>query len=126
MHLDRLVELRAGEAPHERDRLGGLILALAVDLGEALGVAPSVGAHDATSTPIERAVPGDDLRRLLDVVRVQVRELALGDLAQLRLGDRADLHAVGLARALGDVEAPGGSAPRPGGVFVMNVNERSS
>jgi hypothetical protein len=37
-------------------------------------------------------------------VRVQVVELALGDLAQLLLGDRADLHAVGLARALADAQ----------------------
>src|SRR3954468_14002157 len=44
----------------------------------------------------------DDLRRLVDVVRVEVGELALGDLADLRLGDPRHLLAVRLARALLD------------------------
>ena len=56
VHLDRLVELRAGQLGDERHRLGGLVLAFAVDLPELVGVAASV-AHEATSTPIERAVP---------------------------------------------------------------------
>src|SRR4029077_684180 len=47
---------------------------------------------------------GDDLRGGVDVVRVEIGELLFGDLAQLRLGDRADLHAVGLARALADAQ----------------------
>ena len=42
VQLDRLVELRARQAAHERDRLGGLVLALAVDLRELLGVAFAV------------------------------------------------------------------------------------
>src|SRR3954470_6174144 len=46
--------------------------------------------------------PLDDLRGLVDVVRVEVGELALGDLAHLRLGDPRDLVAVRLARALLD------------------------
>src|SRR5690606_12559159 len=37
---------------------------------------------------------GDDLRRRLDVVRVQIRHLGLRDLADLRLGDLADLVGV--------------------------------
>ncbi len=57
VHLDRLVELGGRQAAHERDRLGRLVFALAVDLGERLCVAAAVLAHDATSTPIERAVP---------------------------------------------------------------------
>src|SRR3954449_13179444 len=44
----------------------------------------------------------DDLRRLVDVVRVEVGKLALGDLAHLRLRDLRDLVAVRLARALLD------------------------
>src|SRR3954454_3878052 len=47
----------------------------------------------------------DDLRRLVDVVRVEVGKLALGDLAHLRLRDPGDLLAVRLAGALLD---PGG------------------
>src|SRR3954449_10831066 len=46
--------------------------------------------------------PGDDLRRLVDVVRVEVGELALGDLAHLVLRETRDLVAVRLARALLD------------------------
>src|SRR3954462_5453298 len=42
----------------------------------------------------------DDLHRLVDVVRVQVGHLGLGDLPHLVAADRADLLAVGLARAL--------------------------
>ena len=42
VHLDRLVELGAGQAAHQRDGLGGLVLALAVDLRELLGVALAV------------------------------------------------------------------------------------
>ena len=58
VHLDRLVELRALELLDERDRLGGRVLALAVDLGLGLDVRLSVlGHHATTSTPIERAVP---------------------------------------------------------------------
>ena len=63
----------------------GLVLALAVDLREQLRVAAPRAAHEATSTPIERAVPAMILRGLLDVVGVQVLELALRDLAQLLL-----------------------------------------
>src|SRR5919199_5533509 len=54
----------------------------------------------------------DDLRRLVDVVRVEVGELALGDLAQLRLADPRDLLAMRLARALVD---PGGLLDEHGG-----------
>ena len=58
VQLDRLVELRAGEALDERDRLRGLVLALALDLPQRLGEALAVlGAHEATSTPIDLAVP---------------------------------------------------------------------
>src|SRR3954451_15052339 len=46
--------------------------------------------------------PLDDLRGLVDVVGVQIGELALGDLANLRLGDPRHLLAVRLARALLD------------------------
>ena len=43
---------------------------------------------------------GDDLRRLVDVVGVEVFLLGLGDLADLIEGDLADLLGVRLARAL--------------------------
>src|SRR3954451_18347730 len=46
--------------------------------------------------------PLDDLGGLVDVVRVQVLQLALGDLPDLGLGDPRDLVAVRLAGALLD------------------------
>src|SRR5579875_1900303 len=59
VHLHALVELRAREAAHERDRLRRLVLALAIDLLHVLAVTAAVvdGHQDATSTPIDRAVP---------------------------------------------------------------------
>src|SRR5690349_16735506 len=51
-------------------------------------------AHRASGT-------GDDLGGLLDVVRVEVLELRLGDLADLRGRQPADLRLVRLAGALG-------------------------
>src|SRR5439155_22627292 len=47
---------------------------------------------------------GDDLRRLVDVARVQVLQLRLGDLAHLRPREPADLAAVGLGGALLEAE----------------------
>ena len=42
----------------ERHRVGGRVLALAIDLGERLAVRLAVLSHQATtSTPMERAVP---------------------------------------------------------------------
>jgi len=57
-----------------------------------------------TSIDSSNFAPLDDLGRLIHVVRVEIGELALGDLAQLRLRDRAHLGAVGLARTLGDAQ----------------------
>jgi len=56
--LDGLVEFGGGETAHEGDGLGGLVFTLAIDAGDGLQVAASVlGTNEATSTPIERAVP---------------------------------------------------------------------
>src|SRR5436190_3625311 len=57
VNLDRLIKRGAAETAHQRDRLAGRVLVLAVDLREALAVAPAMAPHEATSTPIERAVP---------------------------------------------------------------------
>ena len=113
--LDRLVELRRGELGHERQRLGGRVLAFAVDLPELLGVTASV-AHRGDVHPHRAGRPGDDLGRLLDVVGVEVLELALGDVAELLLGDGADLRAVGLGRALVDVDRLTDQHRRRGGL----------
>ena len=101
VHLDGLVELGRLEVLEDPDRLGGLVGVLAIDLGQIRAIALAVLGHQpVTSTPIERAVPSMILRSLVHVVRVQVGHLLLGDLTHLRLGDRADLVAVRLARAL--------------------------
>ena len=85
MHLDRLVELGRLEVLDDRHRLRGLVGVLAVDLLEVLAVALAVLGHQpVTSTPIERAVPSMILRGLVDVVGVEVGQLLLGDLADLR------------------------------------------
>src|SRR4051794_5761878 len=56
--LDGLVELRAPGLLDESDRLGGRVLALAVDLVARLEELLAVARHyRPTSTPIERAVP---------------------------------------------------------------------
>src|SRR4051794_211995 len=55
--LDGLVERRALGVLDQGDRLGGRVLALAVDLPARLQELPAVARHQATSTPIERAVP---------------------------------------------------------------------
>src|SRR5512132_1406432 len=46
----------------------------------------------------------DDLHRLLDVTRVQILELRLGDRADLIAREPADFLAVRLSRSLGDPE----------------------
>src|SRR5437588_2210591 len=58
-------------------------------------------AHPSNHLHAHRARrAGDDVLGRLDVVGVQVLHLALGDLAQLVLGDRAHLFSVGLGGAL--------------------------
>ena len=54
--LDGLVELRRVHRLHERDLLGGWVLAGAIDLLAKLPVALAP-LHPDTSTPIDRAVP---------------------------------------------------------------------
>src|SRR3954454_16235485 len=55
--LDGLVELRGLGLLEERDGLSGQVLALTVDLAAGLQELLAVPRHQATSTPIERAVP---------------------------------------------------------------------
>ena len=57
VHLDGLVELRARELLDQRDRLGGRVLALAIEALLDVDVRLPVLRHHTTSTPIERAVP---------------------------------------------------------------------
>ena len=71
-----------------------------------LPVGLAVPGHlSTTSTPIERAVPAMIFAAWSTSCALRSGSLLLGDLAQLRRADRADLVAVRLARAL--VEARG-------------------
>ena len=80
--LDGLVELRALELLDERDRLGGRVLALAVEALLGVEVCLAVLCQLLTHLHAHRARgAGDDLRRGVDVVGVQVLHLLLGDLA---------------------------------------------
>src|SRR5262245_2471540 len=74
---------------------GGRRSGLPSDAGCAIGLADDFDAH----------APGgalDDLRGRLEVIRVQVGHLDLGDLADLLLRDASDDFAPGLARTLLD------------------------
>ena len=59
VHLDGLVELHARELLDQRHRLGGRVLALAIEALLGVLICLSVMSHNpyTTSTPIERAVP---------------------------------------------------------------------
>ena len=86
VHLDRLVELRARDAldrarsppPASARARGRPALRASSDALAAVPHADHLDAHRAGGA-------GDDLRRRVEVVRVEVGELLLRDLAQLRL-----------------------------------------
>ena len=101
-------------ALHELDGLVRGVLALAIDLLARLDVALRRAwplRHDLHAHRARGA--RDDLGRLVDVVRVQVGELLLGDRAHLLVGDRADLACGSARRSPCRCRSPGGSAPRP-------------
>ena len=82
VHLDRLVELHARELLDQRHRLGGRVLALAVEALLGVVVCLSVCAMTPNDLHAHRARGArDDLRGRVDVVGVQVLHLLLGDLA---------------------------------------------
>src|SRR3954468_9264486 len=123
--LDGLVELRRRGPLDERDRLGGRVLVLAVDPAARLEELLAVLGHQATSTPIERAVPAMIL-------------IAASTSLALRSGSFFSA----IARSWSCVIRPTFSrcgSPEPfsmliawristaaGGVLVTKVNERSS
>src|SRR5690349_20300845 len=65
-------------------------------------LAMCLGLHDLKAHRARGAL--DDLGGGLDVVRVEVLHLLLGDLAQLAAGDLAGAFAAGLVRARLDVQ----------------------
>ena len=103
--LDRLVELRAGRGcararPPRRARTR----ARGRPWRARSRVALAVLAHDATSTPIERAVPAMILAACSTSWAFRSASLRSAISRSCCLGDRADLDAVRLARALVDPE----------------------
>ena len=80
VHLDRLVELDVLELLDERDRLGGRVLALAVEALLGVDVCLAVLCHLDHLHSHRAGGAGDDLRGRVDVVRVQILHLLLGDL----------------------------------------------
>ena len=126
MRLDGLVELLAVERLHQLDGLCGRIQPLAIDLGPSGSVALAVLRHycPSTSTPIERAVPAITFIAW-STSRIQVRHLRLGDLTHLRLRQPADLVRFGSPDPF-SIRSASLISTAAGGVFVMNVNERSS
>src|SRR3954468_6537281 len=121
--LDGLVELRRLQVLDELDCLGGLVGALAVDLRVLLAVALAV-LHP-TSTPIERAVPAMILAAwsMSFAFRSAIFASAMSRTCCWVIF--ATLLRFGSPEPLG---MPAASLIRTaaGGVFVMNVNDRSS
>ena len=128
VHLDRLVELRelaialsmriasTGEYVFSRS-----ICAARVDVASCRAAPLQVHLHAHRARRAR-----DDQRGLVDVARVQILELRLGDLsAPGRCESRPTLSRFGSAEPFSSRSA---SLIRTaaGGVFVMNVNERSS
>jgi hypothetical protein len=99
--------------------------ALALPLGVRTSYGGLRGERHSTVTPIERAVPAMIFIGGVDVVGVEVGHLGLGDLADLRGGDLADLDLVRVAEPF-STPAAFLISSAAGGVFVMKVNERSS
>src|SRR3954453_20115920 len=126
MRLDRLRELRRLDLLDQPDGLGRRVGPLAVDLPVRLAVALAVLGHQPdTSTPIERAVPAMifaawstslAFRSWSFASAISRTWAALIDAPFLRFGspDPFSIPAASLMRTAA------------GGVFVMNVNERSS
>jgi hypothetical protein len=146
VQLDRLVELGGGEALEQRYRLFHRIYAVAIDLLASLvtvflpceamffswwcyraadmAALPQSDTQSVTMIPMLRAVPSIMAHGALDIHRVQIGHLGLGDLAHLIAGDGPHLLGVGLAEPLGTPAALS-SRSLAGGVLVSKVKERS-
>jgi hypothetical protein len=99
-HLDGLVELRVGLSLQDPDRVARQVLVLAIE--RCLGRRGSLPGHDSTSTPMLRAVPATISIAASTSFAFRSGHLLLGDVTQLRGGERAHLVAVGDAGSLLD------------------------
>src|SRR5206468_4614027 len=123
--LDGLVELRGLHSLDECDRIRRLVDRLAVHLLVERPVALAVLRHQPTSTPIERAVPAM-------IFAAWSRSLAFRSCIFVSAIWRtwswvilATLFRFGSPEPL-SIPAASLISTAAGGVFVMNVNERSS
>src|SRR5205814_447621 len=126
MHLDGLVELRRRGLLQHPHRLDGRIRTLAVDGAARLDIALPVLCHyRSTSTPIERAVPAM-IRAAWSTSRA-FRSTSLVS-AICRTCARLSLPTLSRFGSEEPFSSRRASLMRTaaGGVFVMNVNERSS
>src|SRR5579884_3495411 len=126
VHLDRLVEFRAGELLQHPHRLRRRVGRLAIDAAPGLDVALAATRHQSsTSTPIDRAVPAM-IRAAWSTSRA-FRSCSFAsaiDRTWSRVS-RPTLFRFGSAEPFSSRNASLISTAA-GGVFVMKVNERSS
>src|SRR6266508_1042323 len=125
VHLDRLVELGALLVLEKLDRLERRVRALAVDVREPLPVALAVVAHAGTSTPIERAVPSMILMAWSTSRAFKSSSLVSAIWRTWPRVSRPTFSRLGSPEPLG-IPSASLISTAAGGVFVMNVKERSS
>src|SRR5215218_6869726 len=125
VHLDRLVELGALLFLQELDRLEGRVRVLAVDVRERLAVALAVLGHAGVSTPIERAVPSMILMAWSTSRAFRSSSLVSAIWRTWSRVSRPTFSRLGSPEPLG-IPSASLISTAAGGVFVMNVKERSS
>src|SRR6266540_949220 len=125
VHLDRLVELGALLVLEKLDRLERRVRALTVDVRERLAVALAVLAHAGVSTPIERAVPSMILIAWSTSRAFKSSSLVSAIWRTWSRVSRPTFSRLGSPEPLG-IPSASLISTAAGGVFVMNVKERSS
>src|SRR6266545_5010338 len=125
VHLDRLVELGALLVLEKLDRLERRVRALTVDVRERLAVALAVLAHAGVSTPIERAVPSMILMAWSTSRALKSSSLVSAIWRTWSRASRPIFSRLGSPEPLG-IPSASLISTAAGGVFVMNVKERSS
>src|SRR6266508_923249 len=125
VHLDRLVELGALLVLEKLDRLERRVRALTVDVRERLAVALAVLAHAGVSTPIERAVPSMILMAWSTSRAFKSSSLVSAIWRTWSRVSRPTFSRLGSPEPLG-IPSASLISTAAGGVFVMNVKERSS
>src|SRR6266545_134685 len=125
VHFDRLVELGALLVLEKLDRLERRVRALTVDVRKRLAVALAVLAHAGVSTPIERAVPSMILMAWSTSRAFKSSSLVSAIWRTWSRVSRPTFSRLGSPEPLG-IPSASLISTAAGGVFVMNVKERSS